>query len=165
MEEPYDGPEVFLVADAIHDGFHFGPVTHFTDGSKLFPDPRRREVGWGFCPVTADLQLRTGAYGPVTHSTMLLCQWLSSVQSSSWLKGVLGPSTSTPIASMCVLSKTSSHSARNEAHGAHTLVQIAASSVETPGCCGDFVKATPQMTCFRGAEVCTKWLQGKVMKN
>ena len=28
-------------------GFHFGPGTHFTDGSKLYPDPRRREVGWG----------------------------------------------------------------------------------------------------------------------
>ena len=24
---------------------------------------------------------------------------------------------------------------------------------------------TPQMTCFRGAKVCTKWLQGKVMMN
>ena len=23
------------------------------------------------------------------------------------------------------------------------------------------VKTTPQMTCFRGAKVCTKWLQGK----
>ena len=66
VEEPYEGPEVFLVADAIHDGFHFGLGTHFTDGSKLYPDPRRREVGWGFCSVTADLQLRTGAYGPVT---------------------------------------------------------------------------------------------------
>ena len=63
---PYDGPEVFLVADAIQDGFHFGPGTYFTDGSKLSPDPRRREVGWGFCSVTADRQLRTGAYGPVT---------------------------------------------------------------------------------------------------
>ena len=48
VEAPYDGPEVFLVADAIHDGFHFGPGTYFTDGSKLYPDPRRREVGWGF---------------------------------------------------------------------------------------------------------------------
>ena len=57
------GPEVFLVADAIKDGFHFGPGTY---GSKLYPDPRRREVGWGFCSVTADLELRTGAYGPVT---------------------------------------------------------------------------------------------------
>ena len=65
MEEPYDGPEVFLVAHATHDGFHFGPGTHFTDASKLFPDPRRREVGWDFCSVTADHQLRTGAYGPV----------------------------------------------------------------------------------------------------
>ena len=27
------------------------------------------------------------------------------------------------------------------------------------------VNTTPQMTCFRGAKVCTKWLQGKVMKN
>ena len=67
VEEPYEGPEVFLVADAIHDGFHFGPGTYFTDGSKLYPDPRRREVGWGFCSVAADLQWRTGAYGPVTH--------------------------------------------------------------------------------------------------
>ena len=41
-------PEVFLVADAIQDGFHFGPGTYFTDGSKLYPDPRRREVGWVF---------------------------------------------------------------------------------------------------------------------
>ena len=42
-------------------------VAHISlDGSKLYPDPRRREVGWGFCSVTADLQLRTGAYGPVT---------------------------------------------------------------------------------------------------
>ena len=29
-EEPYEGPEVFLVADAIHDGFHFGRGTYFT---------------------------------------------------------------------------------------------------------------------------------------
>ena len=27
------------------------------------------------------------------------------------------------------------------------------------------VNTTPQMTCFRGAKVCTKWLQGKVMMN
>ena len=66
VQEPYEGPEVFLVADAIHDGFHFGPGTFCTDGSKLYPDPRRREVGWGFCSVTADLNLRTGAYGSLT---------------------------------------------------------------------------------------------------
>ena len=29
----------------------------------------------------------------------------------------------------------------------------------------DPVNGTPQMTCFRGAKVCTKWLQGKVMMN
>ena len=66
VEAPYDGPDVFSVADAIQDGFHFGLGTYFTDGSKLYPDPRRREVGWGFCSVTADLHFRTGAYGPVT---------------------------------------------------------------------------------------------------
>ena len=66
MEEPCEGPEVFLVADATHDSFHFGPGTCFTDGSKLYPDPRRHEVGWGFCSVTADLQLGIGAYGKVT---------------------------------------------------------------------------------------------------
>ena len=66
VEEPYEGPEVFLVADAIHEGFHFDPGTNFSDGSKLYPDPRRLEVGWGFCSVTDDLKLRTGAYGPVT---------------------------------------------------------------------------------------------------
>ena len=54
-----------------------------------------------------------------SHLTMLLCQWLSSLQSSSWLRGLLGPSTSTPIASMCVLAKTSSQCARNEAHTSH----------------------------------------------
>ena len=27
------------------------------------------------------------------------------------------------------------------------------------------VNTTPQMTCFRGGKVCTKWLQGKVMMN
>ena len=27
------------------------------------------------------------------------------------------------------------------------------------------VNSTPQMTCFRGAKVCTKWIQGKVMMN
>ena len=27
------------------------------------------------------------------------------------------------------------------------------------------VNTTPQMTCFRSAKVCTKWLQGKVMMN
>ena len=27
------------------------------------------------------------------------------------------------------------------------------------------VNTTPQMTCFRGAKECTKWLQGKVMMN
>ena len=66
VEEPFEGREVFLVADAIHDGFHVGPGTYFPDGSKLYPDPRRREVGWGFCSITADLQLRTGACGPAT---------------------------------------------------------------------------------------------------
>ena len=39
-----------------------------------------------------------------------------------------------------------------------------------PGCGGQAadavsVNTTPQMTCFRGAKVCTKWLQGKVMMN
>ena len=29
----------------------------------------------------------------------------------------------------------------------------------------DHVNTTPQMTCFRGAEVCTKWLQEKVTIN
>ena len=37
-----------------------------------------------------------------------------------------------------------------------------------PGCAGQAadavsVNTTPQMTCLRGAKVCTKWLQGKVM--
>ena len=32
-------------------------------------------------------------------------------------------------------------------------------------CCAHFVNTTPQMTCFRDAKVCTKWLQGKVMMN
>ena len=27
------------------------------------------------------------------------------------------------------------------------------------------VNTTPHMTCFRGAKVCTKWLQGTVMMN
>ena len=27
------------------------------------------------------------------------------------------------------------------------------------------VNITPEMTCFRGAKVCTKWLQEKVMMN
>ena len=81
MEEPYDGPGAFLVADAIHGGFHFGLGTYFTDGSKLYPDPRRREVGWGFCSVTADLQLRTGAYGPVTleNATALVAELLAVI--------------------------------------------------------------------------------------
>ena len=60
--------------------------TYFTDGSKLHPDPHRREVGWGFCAVPADLQLRTGAHGQ-SHLKMLLHQWLNSLHSSSWLKG------------------------------------------------------------------------------
>ena len=39
-------------------------------------------------------------------------------------------------------------------------LQLTAVSV-TDGC----VNTTPQMTCFRGAKVCTKGLQGKVMIN
>ena len=53
------GPEVFLVADAVHDGFHFSPGTYFTDGSKLCPDPRRREVGWVFSSVLVTLDNAT----------------------------------------------------------------------------------------------------------
>ena len=80
VEEPFEGPEVFLVADAIHDGFHFGPGTYFTDGSKLY-HPRRREVGWGFCSVTADLQLCTAACGPVTldNATVPVAQLLAVI--------------------------------------------------------------------------------------
>ena len=48
VEEPYEGPEVFLAADAMMMVFTFGPGTYFTDGSKLYPDPRRREVGWAY---------------------------------------------------------------------------------------------------------------------
>ena len=100
MEAPYDGPEVFLVADAIHDGFHFSLGTYFTDGSKLYPYPRRREVGWGFCSVTPDLQLCTGVNGPVTFESSILYQWRNSWQSFSWLKDQLDPFTSTRTASM-----------------------------------------------------------------
>ena len=35
----------------------------------------------------------------------------------------------------------------------------------TKGDSMDPVNTTPQMTCFCGAKVCTKWLQGKVMMN
>ena len=37
----------------------------------------------------------------------------------------------------------------------------------TSVCCNrrGVVNTTPQMSCFRGAKVCTKWLQGKVMMN
>ena len=62
VEEPYEGPEVFLVADALLDGFHFGPGTYFTDGSKLYLDPRRREVGWGF--------LLCHSIPPITHRSL-----------------------------------------------------------------------------------------------
>ena len=119
MEEPYDGLEVFLVADAIHDGFHFGPGTYFTDGSKLYPDPRRREVGWGFCSVTSGLQISTGAYGPVTldNATVPVAELLAViflVEKVCWAHPH-------PLRlQLCVFwQKTSSHSARNEAHTSH----------------------------------------------
>ena len=48
-------------------GFHFGPGTYFSPMvPNFFPDPRRHEVGWCFCSVTADLLLQPGAYGPDT---------------------------------------------------------------------------------------------------
>ena len=60
VELPYEGPEVFLVAGAIHGGFHCGPGTYVSPMvPKRYPDPRRREVGWGVCSATADLQLLT----------------------------------------------------------------------------------------------------------
>ena len=40
-------------------------------------------------------------------------------------------------------------------------LQLTAVYCNRRGC----VNTTPQMTCFRGAKVCTKWLQGKVMMN
>ena len=66
QEEPYTGLEVFFVAHAIRDGFHVGFGQYFTDGSKLYPDPRRREIGWGFCPVDGRMQLRTTVFGQVS---------------------------------------------------------------------------------------------------
>ena len=119
VEEPYEGPEVFLVVDATHDGLHFGPGTDFTDGSKLYPYPRRREVGWGFCSVAADLQLRTRAYGPVTLDNAAVPVAENLLQSSFWSKGLVDPSISTPTASMCALARTRSHSARSAVLTSH----------------------------------------------
>ena len=129
------------VADAVHDGFHFGPGTYFTDGSKLYPDPRHREVGLGFCSVTADLQLRTRAYGPVTLDNATVP--VAELQSSSWLRGLLGPSTSTPIASMCVLAKKQARAAHGTRRARHILDQIAASFVETSGNGRDLLVQSP----------------------
>ena len=97
--------------------FTFVPGTCFTDGSKLFPDPRRREVGWGFCSVTADLQLRTGAHGPLTldNATVPVAELLAVI----FLVGrSVGPIHSTPIASMCVLAKKQARTDR----GAHVTL-------------------------------------------
>ena len=132
VEAPYDGPEVFLVADAIHDGFHFGPGTYFTDGSKLYPDPRRREVGWGFCSVTADLQLRTGAYGPVTleNATVPVAELLAVI---FLVERSVGP---IHIHSDCKYVCTGKNKlTQRTKRGAsrHTLDQTAASFVETSG--------------------------------
>ena len=112
VEEPYDGPEVFLVADAIHDGFHFGPGTYFTDVSKLYLDPRRREVGWGFCSFTADFQLRTGACCPVTLAELLAVIFL--------VERSVGPINIHSDCKYVCAGTTSSHSARNVAHTSHS---------------------------------------------
>ena len=119
VEAPNDGPEVFLVADAIHDGFHFGLGTYFTDGSKLSPYLRRREVGWGFCSVTLDLQLRTGVNGPVTleSATVPVAELLAVI---SWLKGQLDPFTSTQTVSIFVQAQTNWHKALNEERSSHS---------------------------------------------
>ena len=86
VEAPHDGPLVFLVADATHDGFHFGPGTYFTDGSKLYPDRRRREVGWGF---GLSQLIFNCAQERVDQSRLITLpyQWRNSWQSTSWLKG------------------------------------------------------------------------------
>ena len=75
-----------------------------------------RLVGGSVCSVTAGLPLRTGAHGPVTldNATVPVAELLAVTFFGS--KGLLDPSTSTPIASMCALAKTSLHNARNEAH-------------------------------------------------
>ena len=72
VEEPYEGPKVFLVADAIHDGFHFGPGTYFTDGSKLYLDPRRRE---GVSVLSQQIFKCAQERMDKSHLTTLLCQW------------------------------------------------------------------------------------------
>ena len=99
--------------------FHFGHGTYLTDGSKLCADLRRR--GWLVGGSVLSQQIFNCAQEHVdqSHLTTPLYQWRNSLQSSSRLKGLLGPSTSTPIASMCVRARTSSHSARNEAHTSH----------------------------------------------
>ena len=121
MEGPHERPGVFLVADAIHDGFRFGPGTYFTDGSKLHPDPRRREVGWGFCSFTAGLQLRTGVYGPVAldNATVPVAELFAVVFSVERSGGPIHIHSDCECVCVCVLVRTSSHSARCEAHTSH----------------------------------------------
>ena len=123
-------------------GFHYGPGTNFTTGSKLYPDPRRREVGCGFCSVTADLHLSTGAYGPVTfdNATVPVAELLVVI---FLVERSVGP---IHIHSDCkyVCSGKDKITQRTE-RGAHVtlLDKIAASFVETPGSCGDFMVQSP----------------------
>ena len=131
LVEPYDGPEVFLIADAFMTVFilalaHISPMV-----PNYFPIHAVVRLV-GVSVLSQQISNCAQEHVDRSHLTMLLCQWPSSLQSSSWLGGLLGPSTSTPIASMCVLATTSSHSARNEAH-VTLLDQIAANFVETSG--------------------------------
>ena len=66
VEEPHEGPEVFLIADAIHDGFPLWPWHIHRRVPSCIPVHAGVMLVGGFCSVAADLQLRTRAYGPVT---------------------------------------------------------------------------------------------------
>ena len=46
-----------------------------------------------------------------------------------------------------------------------TLLQMDRLQLTAVYCTRRGVNTIPQMTCLRGAKVCTKWLQGKVMMN
>ena len=93
---------VFLVADAIHDRFHSWPWHIF---HRWFPNYIPIHAVVRLVAVSALSQQTFNCaqeHMDQTHLTMLLCQWLSSLQSSSWSKGLLGPLTSILTANSCV---------------------------------------------------------------
>ena len=98
-------------------------------------------VGWGFCSVTADLNCAQEQR--TSHARQRHCASGWAPCSHLFGRKVCWTHPYPLRLQVCVLWQGQDRTAHGARCARHTLVQIAASSVETPRCCGDLLVQSP----------------------